>query len=210
MTYEVENLRLIVEHRLSRSVARRGSPSLVPRVIGDETRQGIPYSIEESPVHATNVLGSANGAVNQDGTSLGNTIYGAYLDREQHFSMRLTLRAIRCKPAARPRSGFATNSVAACTLARSRIRDPLSEGFRHFVPRCLLRLLPAGKNRRVGLAFTGKRRLVTAHPIAVICPTPKSEAASTYFFGCSLTRVTSWVGLTKRSAMSSQNRVVTI
>ena len=33
---------------------------------------------------------------------------------------------------------------------------------------------------------------------------------STYFFGCSLTRVTSWVGLTKRSAMSSQISVVTI
>ena len=47
-------------------------------------------------------------------------------------------------------------------------------------------------------------------PIAVICPTQKSEAASTYFFGCSLTRVTSWVGLTKRSAMSSQISVVTI
>jgi hypothetical protein len=31
-----------------------------------------------------------------------------------------------------------------------------------------------------------------------------------YFFGCSLTRVTSWVGLTKRSAMSSQISVVTI
>jgi hypothetical protein len=31
-------------------------------------------------------------------------------------------------------------------------------------PPCLLRLLPAGANRRVGLAPTGKRRLVTAHP----------------------------------------------
>src|SRR6185437_5199764 len=30
-------------------------------------------------------------------------------------------------------------------------------------PPCLLRLLPAGANRRVGLAPTGKRRLVTAH-----------------------------------------------
>jgi hypothetical protein len=44
----------------------------------------------------------------------------------------------------------------------------------------------------------------------VIYPTQKSEAASTYFFGCSLTRVTSWVGLTKRSAMSNQISVVTI
>ena len=30
-------------------------------------------------------------------------------------------------------------------------------------PPCLLRLLPAGPNRRMGLAPTGKRRLVTAH-----------------------------------------------
>src|SRR5215510_11390575 len=30
-------------------------------------------------------------------------------------------------------------------------------------PPCLLRLLPAGANRRVGLAPTGKRCLVTAH-----------------------------------------------
>src|SRR6185295_10686262 len=30
-------------------------------------------------------------------------------------------------------------------------------------PPCLLRLLPAGANRRVGLAPTGKRRLFTAH-----------------------------------------------
>src|SRR5580700_2483874 len=33
-------------------------------------------------------------------------------------------------------------------------------------PPCLLRLLPAGANRRVGLAPTGKRRLVTAHPLS--------------------------------------------
>src|SRR6516164_6258963 len=31
-------------------------------------------------------------------------------------------------------------------------------------PPCLLRLLPAGANRGVGLAPTEKRRLVTAHP----------------------------------------------
>jgi hypothetical protein len=33
-------------------------------------------------------------------------------------------------------------------------------------PPCLLRLLPAGANRRVGLAPTGKPRLVTAHPLS--------------------------------------------
>jgi hypothetical protein len=57
------------------------------------------------------------------------------------------------------------------------------------------------------LLGAAKRRVL---PIAVICPTQRSETASTYFFGCSLTRVTSWVGLTKRSAMSSQISVVTI
>src|SRR5207244_4725942 len=37
------------------------------------------------------------------------------------------------------------------------------------LPPCLLRLLPAGANRRVGLAPTGKRRLVTAHPRSGHC-----------------------------------------
>jgi len=36
-------------------------------------------------------------------------------------------------------------------------------------PPCLLRLLPAGANRRVGLAPTGKRRLVTAHVVSRPC-----------------------------------------
>src|SRR6185312_5220962 len=39
-------------------------------------------------------------------------------------------------------------------------------------PPCLLRLLPAGANRRVGLTPTGKRRLVTAHPHFGHCMTP--------------------------------------
>jgi hypothetical protein len=39
-------------------------------------------------------------------------------------------------------------------------------------PPCLLRLLPAGANRRVGLAPTGKRRLVTAHPHCRHCLEP--------------------------------------
>src|SRR6516164_11843383 len=39
-------------------------------------------------------------------------------------------------------------------------------------PPCLLRLLPAGANRRVGLAPTGKRRLVTAHPQTGHCLSP--------------------------------------
>jgi hypothetical protein len=39
-------------------------------------------------------------------------------------------------------------------------------------PPCLPRLLPAGANRRVGLAPTGKRRLVTAHPQSSHCREP--------------------------------------
>src|SRR5712675_597614 len=54
--------------------------------------------------------------------------------------------------------------VAARTLARSPYfvtRYPKASDISS--PPCLLRLLPAGANRRVGLAPTGKRRLVTAH-----------------------------------------------
>src|ERR1700758_4831163 len=54
--------------------------------------------------------------------------------------------------------------VAACTLARSPSRDRYPKASDISSPPCLLRLLPAGANRRVGLAPTGKRRLVTAHP----------------------------------------------
>src|SRR6266404_2231210 len=63
------------------------------------------------------------------------------------------------------RSPGALTRVAACTLARSPYfvtRYPKASDISS--PPCLLRLLPAGANRRVGLAPTGKRRLVTAHP----------------------------------------------
>src|SRR6266446_3414358 len=53
--------------------------------------------------------------------------------------------------------------VAACTLARSPIRDPLSEGFRHFVASMPAPVASGWSGCRVGLAPTGKRRLVTAH-----------------------------------------------
>src|SRR3984893_6812708 len=43
-------------------------------------------------------------------------------------------------------------------------------------PPCLLRLLPAGANRRVGLAPTGKRRLVTAHPLCRHWPAARGSA----------------------------------
>src|SRR5467141_4034230 len=53
--------------------------------------------------------------------------------------------------------------VAARTLARSPIRDPLPEGFRHFVSSIPAPVASGWSGCRVGLAPTGKRRLVTAH-----------------------------------------------
>src|SRR4029079_1896684 len=53
--------------------------------------------------------------------------------------------------------------VAACTLARSPIRDPLSEGFSHFVTSMTAPVASGWSMCRVGLAPTGKRRLSTAH-----------------------------------------------
>ena len=46
--------------------------------------------------------------------------------------------------------------VAACTLARSPIRDQLSEGFRHFVASMSAPAASGWSGRRVGLAPTGK------------------------------------------------------
>src|SRR6202163_3732792 len=48
-------------------------------------------------------------------------------------------------------------------------------------PPCLLRLLPAGANRRVGLAPTGKRRLVTAHPHCGHLPNSKVRSCEHLF-----------------------------
>src|SRR5467141_1329017 len=53
--------------------------------------------------------------------------------------------------------------VAACTLALSPIRDTLSEGFSQFVTSMTAPVASGWSGRRVGLAPTGKRRLVTAH-----------------------------------------------
>src|SRR5271157_5429871 len=67
--------------------------------------------------------------------------------------------------------------VAACTLARSPIRDPLTEGFRHFVASMPAPVASGWSDRRVGLAPTGTRRLVTAHvdsgPSPARAPTAK-------------------------------------
>src|SRR5262245_34642487 len=53
--------------------------------------------------------------------------------------------------------------VTACTLAPSPSRDALSEGFSHFVTSIAAPVASGWSVRRVGLAPTGKRRLVTAH-----------------------------------------------
>src|SRR5882724_10085641 len=55
--------------------------------------------------------------------------------------------------------------VAACTLALSPIRDTHSEGFSHFVTSIAAPVASGWSGRRVGLAPTGKRRLVTAHTL---------------------------------------------
>src|SRR6266508_452753 len=53
--------------------------------------------------------------------------------------------------------------VAACTLALSPIRDTLIEGFSHFVTSMTAPVASGWSGCRVGLAPTGKRRLITAH-----------------------------------------------
>jgi hypothetical protein len=53
--------------------------------------------------------------------------------------------------------------VAACTLALPPIRDTLIEGFSHFVASMTAPIASGWSGCRVGLAPTGKRRLVTAH-----------------------------------------------
>jgi hypothetical protein len=53
--------------------------------------------------------------------------------------------------------------IAACTLALSPIRDTLIEGFSHFVTSMTAPIAFGWSGCRMGLAPTGKRRLVTAH-----------------------------------------------
>ena len=53
--------------------------------------------------------------------------------------------------------------VAACTLPLPPIRDTLIEGFSHFVTSMTAPIASGWSGCRVGLAPTGKRRLVTAH-----------------------------------------------
>ena len=56
--------------------------------------------------------------------------------------------------------------VAACTLALPPIRDTLIEGFSHFVTSMTAPIASGWSGCRVGLAPTGKRRLVTAHTLS--------------------------------------------
>src|SRR5499425_3841064 len=56
--------------------------------------------------------------------------------------------------------------VAACTLARSPIRDRYPKASDISSPPCLLRLLPAGAVAGRGLHPLEKRRLVTAHVVS--------------------------------------------
>jgi hypothetical protein len=55
--------------------------------------------------------------------------------------------------------------VMACTLSLSPIRDTHSEGFSYFVTSIAAPAASGWSVRRVGLAPTGKRRLITAHTL---------------------------------------------
>src|SRR5450631_1474843 len=57
----------------------------------------------------------------------------------------------------------ALTRVTACTLALSPIRDTHSEGLSYFVTSIAAPAASGWSDCRVGLAPTGKRRLVTAH-----------------------------------------------
>ena len=60
---------------------------------------------------------------------------------------------------------FEACSASACTLALPPIRDTLIEGFSHFVASMTTPIASGWSGCRVGLAPTGKRRLVTAHTL---------------------------------------------
>src|SRR6516162_6817740 len=57
----------------------------------------------------------------------------------------------------------------AAALARSPIRDPLSEGFTHFVTSMPAPVASGGSDRRMGLALTRRRRLITANRPILYC-----------------------------------------
>ena len=67
---------------------------------------------------------------------------------------------------------------AACTLALPPIRDTLSEGFSYFVTSIAAPVASGWSVRRVGLAPTGKRRLITAHTHSGHLATVRGRVAS--------------------------------
>ena len=69
------------------------------------------------------------------------------------------------RPAHRPFRGLlgVHSRCGLHTRAVTVFRDPLSEGFRHFVTSMPAPVASGWSGRRVGLAPTGKRRLSTAH-----------------------------------------------
>ena len=69
------------------------------------------------------------------------------------------------RPAHRPFRGLlgVHSRCGLHTRAVTVFRDPLSEGFRHFVTSMPAPVASGWSGRRVGLAPTGKRRLFTAH-----------------------------------------------
>jgi hypothetical protein len=70
--------------------------------------------------------------------------------------------------------------VAARTLARSPICDLLHRRLQHFVTSMTAPVASGWSGRRVGLAPTGKRRLVTAHTLSGRCrPRPRTSRLCT-------------------------------
>jgi hypothetical protein len=74
--------------------------------------------------------------------------------------------------------------IAACTLALSPIRDTLIEGFSHFVTSMTAPIASGWSGCRVGLAPTGKRRLVTVHANIRHRRGESKEAVALLSIGC--------------------------
>src|SRR5499427_2902154 len=83
--------------------------------------------------------------------------FGTAAEKIVHSGRRVGLRIVLFEACS------AFTRVTACTLALSPIRDTHSEGFSQFVTSLAAPAASGWSGRRVGLAPTGKRRLVTAH-----------------------------------------------
>src|ERR1700747_2259974 len=83
-----------------------------------------------------------------------------------HFPSRISLPRKGCRVGLRIvlfEACSAFTRVAACTPALSPILETHFQGFSYFVTSIAAPAASGGSVRRVGLAPTGKRRLVTAH-----------------------------------------------